>query len=264
MNKEAKRSILLIRNRKDEFLGLGFVLASTKEGTYILTASHVIKYPEKENVQGNQKLKIEGNEEVEVLCEGDSCLNDIAVLFIKKLIHYPSLQLYPDKKLLLNGTKYTLLGYSFKEDRSNAYTQTEVRGKIEEQVTLSSNNREVFVYEVETRFMNEIDRGYSGTAVFLDDTNIVIGILSSKREDSQLAYVIPIQHLKEVWNSKENWNDVSKWREMPSEWFLSDNLGDVIKEKFISNYSPSSRGINFSIVFSLIGILFFLIYDKLD
>jgi len=264
MDQEIKKSILRIKedNKEKKFLGMGFIVFSDMKGTYILTAAHVI-----ENAKGTIRLNIEGSTETEILCQGDKSLNDMAVIFVKDLKDYKPIRLYKPEALIPVGQEYSLVGHARQD---NFYRESEVRGTIIEHVVQSveEKNPRITVYEIDTTYQNEIIQGYSGTAVFLSNTDIVIGVLSAQRKSSKLAYVIPIQQLKNIWNNKKNWDDESKWREIPSVWFHDDiwsrikNRNSYVPTKklfFLSTYPRQRPLLKALIILSVISVLFYLV-----
>ena len=205
-------SILLIQScdNKNQSMGTGFVCYQDKNGSYILTCSHVLEDVVTPKVDGIT---------AEVVADGASQDIDLALLYVKGLKRdVLSLQ---DRDC--SSSDIELIGYSlFSRDKYQS-KKKEVTLLEEVKLQKKDNSSSQKSWQIIAKEHYHIESGNSGSPLFCPTNNSVIAVVSNNHT-TQIGYAVSIKHLKDI------------WKEIPKELFSqpleakSNFIHDVFEE----------------------------------
>ncbi len=191
-----KASTFLIKSTKNKSFGTAFCIDSNEEGSFLLTAAHVITSCDKEALEVEHK-------KAKLIAIGEEKGIDLAVIFVKDLMAEP---LKLNKFLLHEGMEFLVEGVKAHLQNHKLENLT---GKIKKKSRLKTQYKELDIYELTFNVNDNIERGYSGSAIV--SQGYVFAVVVSRYNDSH-ADAIPITYLEDV------------WKEMPMELLESTSV----------------------------------------
>lgn len=184
MKQTTKNSTFLITSSTNRSFGTAFCIDSNEKGSFLVTAAHVI------HDCGEESLLVE-NQEATLIAIGDNQGIDLAVLFVHNLTATPlnlnSFPLSKNIKLQVEGFKSHL----------NDHKLELLNGVVKKISKLKTDHQVLNIYELNFNDDNEIERGYSGSAVVSQE--YVFAVVVSRYSQTH-ADAIPIEYLKDIWN----------------------------------------------------------------
>jgi len=183
MKQTTKNSTFLIKSTTNRSFGTAFCIDNNEKGSFLVTAEHVI------HDCGKESLLVE-NLETTLIAIGDSKGIDLAVVFVHDLIAKPlnlnSFPLYKGMKLQVEGFKSHLSDHKLEL----------LNGVVKKISKLKTDHQELNIYELNFNDDNNIERGYSGSAVV--SQGYVFAVVVSRYSQTH-ADAIPIEYLKDIW-----------------------------------------------------------------
>ena len=168
--------------------GTGFVIYRVEAETFVVTCAHVVR-----DVGGRECIQVAGLP-ASVIAEGEPDGIDIAVLKVAGLVNLIplALSLFEPKPPAI-----TVRGYSEYGRYRTVRDLTGQVGKRFEIESLDHTNR-VEAWDFAITDDDSLERGYSGSPVFDQNSGNVIGVVIARRDESR-GSAISITALVEVW-----------------------------------------------------------------
>jgi hypothetical protein len=190
MISDPNQSVLQIRHKtRPEYTGTGFVIYRDENGTYFLTAAHVVSQI------GADQLKV-AHCDAKVVAHGSSEGFDIAVLMVEGgLLEKPTIELscgHSDlSEIIITGC--------YRSAGSNVMDS--LNGRIIRSIQLLDNNNQVTGWEFEIEEGRTLEGGYSGSPVLDRRDGTVIGVALHTRGDKATSgRAISVEALRYITN----------------------------------------------------------------
>lgn len=181
-------STFLIQSSSNQSIGTGFCIDKDEKGSYLVTCAHVVEKC------GDESLMVNNHTAKVIDIENNSVI-DLALLYVEGLTDVTIMELC--ENMVLPNTLFEVEG--FKSHKTDSYKFEKLTGNIKKVSKITSNNQMVNIYELNLDKENNIDKGFSGSAIVLKDTNKVIAVTTDKNRSSyHQAYAIPIHYLKSI------------------------------------------------------------------
>jgi energy-coupling factor transporter ATP-binding protein EcfA2 len=209
MSQADNPSTFLIKSSANKSFGTGFCVHQDKQGSYLVTCSHVV------NACGEESLKV-GELSAKVIANStDETIIDLAVVYVQGLMDVSTLNLV--EAVYEVGETFEVTG--FRPHKSDEYRATPLQGAI---VTISDivstkTNEILPTYQLSIDNVNTIEKGYSGSAVVDTQTGNVFAIATDRNTNGQQAYATSAKYLKAI------------WQEMPEGIFVSNESSNPYK-----------------------------------
>lgn len=190
MFNQKEKSTFLIRSKKNKSFGTGFCIDKDKNGSFIVTCAHVV------DECGHNDMLIDGIP-VQIKAKGNSLLLDLAVLYVERLTDSSPLNAYCSETLKNKPTPFSING--FRPHKKESYKLETICGEIEKVSSIHQDNQFLETYELSIKGKDNIEKGYSGSAVICTKSNQVIAIATDRNINGKEVYAIPLYHLKSLW-----------------------------------------------------------------
>lgn len=180
-------SIVLIRSKKNNRFGTGFVIDQDNRGSFILTCTHVIEEVGIDNI-------VIGESDAEVIVLGSSDNIDLAVIYTIKKFEV-SFKLISS---LCRNSNLKFRGSS--RFTSNKFMiKTQEATLIQENLNIPEKKNKLEYYQLEAKKNSSFQKGMDGAPIFCEESGKVIAVLSLRDSDGKKGYAIPIKNLLTVW-----------------------------------------------------------------
>ena len=186
MNQSTEKSTFLIKSTKNSSFGTGFVVYKDEKGTYLLSCAHVIEDC------GKDTLMVE-NQKAQLLYIGSREAIDLALIYVEGL---DGAALKLSDAMVSQGVLFEV--YGFQQHLHGNYKLEMLKGSIKKLSTLYSGSQKVDSYDLSIGRDDNIQRGYSGSAILCPSSGHVIAVATSRYNDKH-AEAIPIGYLKSIW-----------------------------------------------------------------
>jgi len=190
-------STFLIKSSKNRSFGTGFCIYKDSNGSYLLTAAHVVESC------GIENLLIESFPAKLLHISQENNSLDLALVYVEGLLNTTTLKLCQEKAIV--GETFDIVGY---RPHKKDHAKEPLKGYIKKAYTLESEEKRD-IYELRINDDDSIEQGYSGSAVVSTVTGLVIAIATDRKTNGKQAYATPAYYLKEI------------WQEMPKDFFES-------------------------------------------
>ena len=184
MKKVKNKSTFLIKSTKNNRFGTAFCIDTNEEGSFFLTAAHVVRDCQEDALEVESK-------KVELIAIGEEKGIDLAVIFVKDLLATP---LKLNKFLMFEGMEFKVEG--FKAHLHN-HKREILEGEVKKVSKLKTQYQEIDIYELSLEADDNIERGYSGSAIVAD--GYVFAVVVSRYNQTH-ADAIPITYLEDIWD----------------------------------------------------------------
>jgi len=177
------KSTFLLKSTKTNSFGTAFCIDQTKEGSFFLTAAHVVHDCQED------ALEI-GGEKAKLIVSGESKEIDLAVIFVKGLMANP---LRLNKSLLFEGMPVKIEGF---KAHLQHHKREILEGTVKKISKLRIKYQDLDLYELTLEAEDSIERGYSGSAVVVNGYAFAVVV---SRYNQMHADAIPLVYLEEIW-----------------------------------------------------------------
>ncbi|CAA6816718.1 MAG: High-affnity carbon uptake protein Hat/HatR [uncultured Sulfurovum sp.] len=215
MNTQRDNSTFLIKSSKNRSFGTGFCIYKDEEGSYLLTAAHVVESC------GVENLLIESLPAKLFHISQENGSLDLALVYVEGLLNTAILKLCQEKAIV--GERFDIVGY---RPHKKDHAKEPLKGYIKKAYTLESEEKRD-IYELRINEDDSIEQGYSGSAVVSTVTGLVIAIATDRKTNGQQAYATPTYYLKEI------------WKEMPKDFF--ESFSDTNPYKGLNSFEYEDR-----------------------
>lgn len=239
-------SIALVESTENDggsFFGSGFLVYADRKATYWLTCAHVIK-----SRQHSNKISVDGlpaklvglNQQ-----ELSSLKNrfDLALLKVEGLFKKRPLQLSKPRH---RDLRFQTLGH-FQDDKTKQLYMKEVCGKLHvDTINLVAHDKHAWVLNLQLDSQFFLEHGYSGSPVFIPNTQKVIGVIEKREGKGNTGQAIsidaatsifkkvpelkPMLYSQSLTNSSDN--QLSKWImntiEHPLRWMAGTQVQEIL------------------------------------
>ena len=191
MSKEINKATFLVKSEQNNSFGTAFCIYRDEKGSYLLTCAHVVNACDKDSLIIGSYQK--NNITVKYISK-DEDLIDLAVIYIEGLLDSKVLALSTHE--VNENDSFDVSG--FRPHKSGKYAQEPLSGRIKKIYPLVSPLYEdVTIYDLEISNDDRIEKGYSGSAILINDK--VVGVATDRQSNGKQAYAIPIKYLKKIW-----------------------------------------------------------------
>jgi WD40 repeat protein/energy-coupling factor transporter ATP-binding protein EcfA2 len=195
------KSTFLIRSSNNRSFGTGFCIYKNQEGSYLLTAAHVVESC------GLETLLVDAFDEVtqEIISypakifqiADDVEVIDLAVIYVQGLTNTSALKISNEIREF-NAKEDTFEIDGFRSHK-NMFTNTPLKGYIKKSYQLQSQENQRWIYDLVIDDSDSIVQGYSGSAIVCSLSGLVLGIATDRNKSGKQAYAIPAYYLKYIW-----------------------------------------------------------------
>jgi len=184
-------SSYILKSSKNNSFGTAFYVEKDDIGSFLITCAHVIESCGEENLiikNGDETLS------AKLIDIGSSDGIDLAVVYVEGLLINPIKLLFSTLEEK-QGTVFSLNG--FKLHKNDTYIERVLNGNIVKISTLHPESQSIKTYELKIENDYFIEKGYSGSAIIIDEK--IIGVATDRANKGKMAYAIPIRYLEKVW-----------------------------------------------------------------
>lgn len=186
MNTQRDNSTFLITSSKNASFGTGFVVYKNDNLSYLVTCAHVVEACGKESL-------LVANQEATLVAIGNKETIDLAVIVVQGL---DSLALKLSNINVYEQMPFNVKG--FKKYINQNHKLELLDGVVKKHSQIVSPQKNIDIYELSLYVDDNIEKGYSGSAIYSSSSNYVFAVAISRYNQTH-ADAIPIRYLKEIW-----------------------------------------------------------------
>jgi len=194
-------STFLIKSSKNRSFGTGFCIYKDSNGSYLLTAAHVVESC------GLDTLLVDALDEhsQQIIAHSAKVLHisndvkviDLAVIYVKGLVNTRALKISNEiREFNVKEDTFEIDGF---RSHKNMFTNNPLKGYIKKSYQLQSDSNQRWLYDLVIDDSDSIVQGYSGSAIVCSLSGLVLGIATDRNRSGKQAYAIPAYYLKHIW-----------------------------------------------------------------
>ncbi len=194
-------STFIIKSSSTASFGTGFVVHKDENISYIVTCAHVIDACKEDALLVN-------NQEATLVAIGAKNEIDLAVIAVENLECVPlklsAIAVYEQLPFSVKG---------FKKHINQNHKFELLDGSIKKCSQIETGEKQIDIYELSLCSGDNIEKGYSGSAIYSTSSGYVFAVAISRYNDAH-ADAISIKYLKDV------------WEEIPTDLLIEDSVLD--------------------------------------